>query len=106
MEKSIKLRKNVRCIALDLDGTTLQDSKTISEGNRRALESAIARGIHVVVASGRAMDSLPEAITSITGIEYAITSNGAAVYRLKDKTCIRRVTLEGRAVDKILENNP
>ena len=103
MEKKIKVGKNVRCIALDLDGTTLLDSKTISEGNRSALEGAIAQGIHVIVASGRTLESLPEAITSLAGIEYAITSNGAAVYRLKDKTCIRRVMLEGRTVDKILE---
>lgn len=100
---SIEVKKNIRCIALDLDGTTLSDAKSVSEGNRKALEEAVARGICVVVASGRALETLPAAVTAIPGIEYAITSNGAAVYRLKDKQCIRRVMLQGEDVDQILE---
>ena len=100
---STEKMKNIRCIALDLDGTTLSDSKAVSGETRRALEDAIARGIHVVVASGRALETIPPSVTSIEGIEYAITSNGAAVYRLEDKCCLRRVMLGGTAVDKILE---
>lgn len=42
MEMSIEVKKNIRCIALDLDGTTLSDAKSVSEGNRKALEEAVA----------------------------------------------------------------
>ena len=65
---SIEVKKNIRCIALDLDGTTLSDAKSVSEGNRKALEEAVARGICVVVASGRALETLPAAVTAIPGI--------------------------------------
>lgn len=92
----------VRCIALDLDGTTLYDSRTLSEGNRRALEAAIAQGVLVVIASGRVVHSLPECLTSVLGISYAVTSNGAAIYRLPD-TCIRRTMHEPENVSRILE---
>ena len=92
----------VRCIALDLDGTTLYDSKTLSEGNRRALEHAIAQGVQVVIASGRVFTSLPDCLTSISGMAYAITSNGAAVYRFPD-ACIRKVMHDPEHVRRIVE---
>lgn len=97
-----KKRMKVRCIALDLDGTTLTDAKTVSEANREALEDAAAGGVCIVVASGRTVDSIPDAVKAMDCIEYAVTSNGAAVYRLQDRACLRRVTLERRAVEAVL----
>ncbi len=69
----------IKCIALDLDRTTLDSQGHLSEENRTVIESAVADGVHVVVASGRSLDSLPAEITDIKGIRYAITSNGAAL---------------------------
>lgn len=104
-EKGIKKgeKGRIRCLALDLDGTTLSDAKSLSPGNRQALEAAIACGIHVIVASGRALHSLPKAVTELEGIDYAITSNGAAVYQLGTGRCIRRVTLAAAAVERTMK---
>lgn len=92
----------IKCIALDLDGTTLHRN-TISPANRRAIEEAVNRGVHVVVASGRSWTALPGPVMEIPGIKYAITSNGAAVYECGSRKCIRRVTLEPEAVLRVLE---
>ena len=72
----------IKCIALDLDRTTLNAQGHLSAGNRQALEYAIRRGVHIVIASGRSFHALPQDVVSIPGIEYAITSNGAAVYHV------------------------
>jgi Cof subfamily protein (haloacid dehalogenase superfamily) len=40
-------------LALDLDGTVIDDSLTISPAVRSAIQSAIARGVHVAIATGR-----------------------------------------------------
>ena len=93
----------IKCIALDLDGTTLCSDKQISTRTKKAIEQAIEDGIHVVVASGRCLDALPKSVTDIVGVEYAITSNGAAVYELSSGRCLRRVTLETQAVEEILK---
>lgn len=93
----------IKCIALDLDGTTLCSDKSISQATHRAICKAIRGGIQVVVASGRCLDALPQSVTGISGISYAITSNGAAIYDLETKECLRRLTLTGESVDKILE---
>ena len=42
---------DIKCIALDLDMTTLDRSGRLSEGNRQALEHAIARGVHIIIAT-------------------------------------------------------
>ncbi len=93
----------VRLIALDLDGTTLDSSKQVSEKNRNAIINAVKNSVHVCIASGRAFDTLPSVVTEIPGIEYAITSNGAAVYEIKDKKCLRSYKLTAESVKTILE---
>lgn len=94
---------NIQCIALDLDKTTLNREGNLSAGNRKALEYAIARGIHVVIASGRAFSTLPKDVTGIAGIEYAVTSNGAAVYHVPTGRCLQRHLLQPRSVQALLE---
>ena len=66
-------------IALDLDGTLLHTDKGLTDRTRTILTTYMEQGTHVVVASGRSYASLPQEVMSVPGIEYAITSNGAAV---------------------------
>lgn len=94
---------NIQCIALDLDRTTLDSAGRLSAGNRQALEEVLAQGVHVVIASGRAFATLPEDILSVPGIEYAITSNGAAIYHVPSGRCLHRYLLTPQSVERILE---
>ena len=94
----------IKCIALDLDRTTLDSQGHLSEENRTAIESAVADGVHVVVASGRSLDSLPAEITDIKGIRYAITSNGAAVYDLSERKCLRQFKMTPESAEDILRH--
>lgn len=72
--------KEIKLIALDLDGTVLTDNNTLSDRVKRSLEKAIASGIEVVAASGRPYGSMPKNVLGIKGLNYSITSNGAAVH--------------------------
>src|SRR5699024_6406620 len=92
----------IRCIALDLDRTTLNSEGHLSGDNRKAIEQAVSSGIQIAIASGRALDSLPGKVMEIPGIRYAITSNGAAVYDLKEGVCLRQYKLKAEAVRDIL----
>ena len=51
----------------------------------QALEAAIAAGVTVIPASGRPLTGLSPEFLDIPGVEYALTSNGAALYRLRDR---------------------
>lgn len=94
----------IKFIALDLDRTTLDSQGRLSEINRRAIERAVAAGIHVVAASGRALASLPAEIVDIPGVQYAITSNGAAVYDISENRCLRQFKMTPRSVEEILQH--
>lgn len=94
----------IKCIALDLDRTTLDSHGCLSKENKMAIEGAVAAGVHVAVASGRALDSLPEEITDIAGIRYAITSNGAAVYDLRERKCLRQFKMTPASAEDILRH--
>ena len=94
---------DIRCIALDLDRTTLNEHARLSDGNRQALEYAISKGVHIVIASGRGFASLPKDVISVPGIEYAITSNGASVYHIPSGKRLMSYTLAPESVQKILD---
>ena len=93
---------DIQCIALDLDRTTLNEHARLSDGNKKALEYAISKGVHIVSASGRGFASLPEDVISIPGIEYAITSNGASVYHIPTGKRLMSYTLQSESVQEIL----
>ena len=67
------LKKNIRLVAMDLDGTTFDSAGDISDRTVAALESAAQHGVHIVVSTGRSYASLPQHIKDVKGIEYAIT---------------------------------
>ena len=94
---------SIRCLVLDLDGTTLDDNGAVSPRTRSALEEAIAAGIQVVIASGRAYKTLPEDLMDIAGICYAVTCNGAAVYDIATTKRVHGLTLPASAVEAVLE---
>lgn len=74
----------IRLLALDLDGTVLNNENHISPVTRKALEDAIAAGVTVLPASGRPLSGITQEFLDIPGVNYALTSNGAVVYRLSD----------------------
>ncbi|MDD6811454.1 MAG: 23S rRNA (uracil(1939)-C(5))-methyltransferase RlmD [Lachnospiraceae bacterium] len=93
----------IKCIAIDLDRTTLDKEGKLSTGNRKALEAVIAAGVPVIVASGRSFTALPKDILSVPGIEYAVTCNGAAMYHLPSGRCLKRFRMSETAVLKVMQ---
>lgn len=80
------MKKKVRLIASDLDGTLLDEQKQMSGRNRAALLKAAKQGILFVPTTGRIFSAIPEAIRELPFIRYAITVNGSGVYdRVQEK---------------------
>lgn len=71
---------DIRLIALDLDGTLLdEDHATVPERNIRALRAAEERGAAPAIASGRVWALLTDVAAQVGAVRYAICSNGASV---------------------------
>ncbi|MFF2909313.1 Cof-type HAD-IIB family hydrolase [Paenibacillus sp. NPDC057934] len=72
-------------IALDMDGTLLNDNGNISPGNREAIEQAQNHGAIVIIATGRSyMDA--EKQLRLAGLELPVVSLNGAVVTLQDRT--------------------
>lgn len=94
---------DIKLIALDLDGTTLNSAGHVSAITKLTLETCIAHGIHVVIASGRASSALPADILAIQGLNYAITSNGSSIFSLPDFKRIYANDMLPETVDAVLD---
>lgn len=96
------MKKDIKIISLDLDGTLLDSQKRLSEENRAALEEAAAKGVHIVPTTGRFFGMMPQAIRDLPFVRYAITINGAQVYdRKTDAAIVREEIPLGMALDLI-----
>ena len=96
------LNQKMKCIALDLDRTTLCTDGSLSERTKRTLNQAVKCGMEVVVVSGRPFDALPESVLKIEGIRYAATSNGAAVYAAQTGRRLHGWTIATMDVETVL----
>ncbi|MCI9046006.1 MAG: HAD family hydrolase [Hungatella sp.] len=94
---------NTRLIALDLDGTLLDNQKRLPERNRKALEACISRGIYIVPCTGRTAAGIPEAVRQIPGIRYAITVNGGMLVDMQENKVLDEKLLEPGTVVEIYE---
>lgn len=74
---------DIRLIALDLDGTLLNEKKELSPRSRAALEAAAGAGIEIIPSTGRFYRGIPEVIRSLPFVRGAITVNGAHVIDLR-----------------------
>ena len=74
----------IKLIALDLDGTTLNSLGLLTQITKEAIENVIEKNLFVVIATGRVFSALPDEILKIKGIHYLVTSNGARVFDIKE----------------------
>ena len=93
----------IKLIALDLDGTTLNNNRVISAANRQALEAAVDKGVNVVIATGRTFSALPPDVFEIRGIQYVLTSNGAVITDLRTKQVVYENCIAPDAVEAAVD---
>jgi Cof subfamily protein (haloacid dehalogenase superfamily) len=90
-------------IALDLDGTTLNSGREVTDRTLDAFRRASEKGVHIVVSTGRPYTSLPDNVKSIPFIEYAITSNGAHINYIASGESVYDSYLSEQAIMRIAE---
>jgi Cof subfamily protein (haloacid dehalogenase superfamily) len=92
-----------RLVAIDLDGTLIGDSLTISDADRRAIGRAQSAGIEICIATGR-MFSAGRPFADELGLRgYLIPLNGAAVYDVATGTMAHAVPLDPRVALEALD---
>ena len=90
-----------KLVAIDLDGTLLNSSGEVSNQTKTAIKQAIDKGIEVVLASGRTIESIENFALELGTNNYLISGNGSAVYDIKNQEIIYSNFLSKEQVLKI-----
>jgi len=87
----------IRLIAMDLDGTLLDSQSHLSEENADAIAEASARGIEIVIVTGRRFDSARTIASQLACDVRLIVSNGALIKSASGETLYRQLLSVGIA---------
>ena len=94
---------DIKLVALDLDGTLFNPKGEITEKTKNEIRRITKQGVHVVISTGRPYNGVPFEQIAGTGIDYAITTNGAAIYQISTNTCIYENCMDFSISGPILE---
>lgn len=78
------MKKKIRMVGLDLDGTLLNSQKEISAYTKEVIRRANEQGCIVLVSTGRPLTAVPQYILDVVGTKYALTTNGAVIHDMEN----------------------
>ena len=93
---------------IDLDGTMLKKYGIVKEKTKEIIKKTIEKGIDVVIASGRPIDSIKAIAKEIGSKKYFIAGNGALIYDIqKDEIIYEKYMKKEKVLEiiKICEEN-
>lgn len=93
----------LRLIALDLDGTLLDERKQLSERNRAALQRASDAGVQIVPCTGRLFQNIPAFIRELPFVRYAITVNGGEIYDKAEQRALHRAEIPLEDAERLFD---
>ena len=86
--------KPIRFIASDVDGTLVNDAKSIPDDAIEAIRAARESGIRVAIASGRAWNEMNDVIEKLPCLRYFMCTNGAYVMDKDENRTLFHVTFD------------
>lgn len=95
-----------KLIALDMDGTLLTTDKKVSIKTQAAIKAAEAKGVKVVLASGRPLIGLTkhlEELDLMKDEDYVLSFNGGLVQNAKTKEIVSKLPLKGKDLKYLYE---
>ncbi|WP_152968611.1 Cof-type HAD-IIB family hydrolase [Rossellomorea vietnamensis] len=72
--------KDIKLIALDMDGTLVNHEGEVSPENEQAIQRAKEKGIHVVLSTGRSLFTCRDISDELGRSSYLVTVNGGEIY--------------------------
>lgn len=97
-----------KIVAIDLDGTMLNKYGIVTENTKNEIKKTMEKGIDVVIASGRPIDSIKTIAKEIGSENFFIAGNGALIYDMKKEEVIYEKFLDKKKIleiAKICEKN-
>lgn len=96
----------IRLIAIDIDGTLIDGAGRLPDANRQAIHDAAARGVEVVLATGRSFHHAQPIARQLGTEVVLIVSNGALVKTAGGDTLATRRVPRALAKELIVSTRP
>jgi hydroxymethylpyrimidine pyrophosphatase-like HAD family hydrolase len=90
-------------LALDLDGTLLNDEREIPEANVRAIQAAVREGVAVALVTGRRFPSMRRYVEPLGPETFAVANSGAIVRKGTEGAILRRSLLPLLCAHRVLD---
>lgn len=92
-----------KIVAVDLDGTLLNSFGEVSLATKETLNKVKERGVEVILASGRTIDSVENLSLELNTSRYIISGNGAILYDIQEKEILHNRFLSKKQVLDIIK---
>lgn len=92
-----------RLIALDVDGTLLNDDHQLSDENKAAVAEVTRQGGQIVLCTGRSPQNSIPFMEEMGLSGYVLGHNGAATVSVEDRKVLHQYGLDARGLDPYIE---
>ena len=92
-----------KLVAIDLDGTMLDQYGEVTQNTKKTIKKLIDEGIEVVIASGRPIDSIKAIAKEIGCKNYFIAGNGAIIYDIQKDKIIFEKYMSSKKILQLIE---
>ncbi|MFD1776284.1 Cof-type HAD-IIB family hydrolase [Paenibacillus rhizophilus] len=92
-----------KLIALDVDGTLLNDDHSLSPENKEAVAEVTRQGGRVVLCTGRNPKNALPLMEEMGLTGYVLADNGAVTVRVEDQKVIHQYAMDGRGLDPYIQ---
>ena len=94
----------IKLIAIDMDGTLLNEKKHIDEAQKEAIHEAVEAGIKIVLCTGRPLYGILPfyeelGLSELDSEGYVILNNGCSIHKTKDWKLIDQVNFTSDDID-------
>jgi HAD superfamily hydrolase (TIGR01484 family) len=93
----------IRLVAMDIDGTLLDSHAQVPEKNAQAVAEAAARGVEIVLVTGRRFDFARPIADALPCDLHLIVSNGALI-KSKSGETHQRLLLPSQTARRVIES--
>lgn len=97
-----------KLVTVDLDGTLLNSYGEVTENTKEKIKKTQEKGVEIMIASGRPIDSIKTIAEEINSKKYFIAGNGAIIYDIQnDKIIYEKYIPRSKVLEiaKVCEEN-
>lgn len=94
---------NYKLLAVDLDGTVLNEQKKISPRTKAAIDDLIKCGVYVVVSTGRGLAEISDYRADFKDMNYGILISGGLIYDFLRDEPIKLHALDEKTILQLID---